>query len=126
MSETESETEEPQTGEADAAEEIEFELPEFDEEEYIEQEIRDARLAIATLGYSAVLGLVTRFVHQGLGNPGFGFIFGLVAAYGLKPLFESIGADISEFEAKNWLALGGIYFFAWLGFWTLFLNPPFV
>lgn len=106
-------------------EDVEFQLPEFDEDTFIRQEVRDARLGLITLGYAVVAAVVTRAMQVAVDNLGMAFLLGLALAYVLKPLFQFTGADLEELGAKNWLGLGAIYFFAWLGFWTLLMNGPF-
>lgn len=108
----------------DIADDVEFQLPEFDETEFILKEVRDARLGVVTIVFALAVAIVTRGVEAGLGT-GLAFLFGLAAGYGLKVLFEFLGTDLGELDKKSWLGLGAIYFFAWLGFWTLLLNGPF-
>lgn len=109
----------------EAKEEVEFQLPEFDEADYIRSEIRDARLALVTLGFAAVWAGLTRLLQIVTGNLFLAFITVFVGAWGLKKVLARSGADIEDLDKKKWLGIGAVFFFSWLGFWTLYLNPPF-
>lgn len=109
----------------DDLEDIEYKLPDFDEQDFIRKEVRDARLAVVVLLYAAVLAVVSRAVGAVGGPVGLAFFAGLVGLTGIRTLVRFARVDPSELEAKSWLGLGAVAFFAWLGFWTLLLNAPF-
>lgn len=108
-----------------AADEVEFDLPDFDEETYIREEIRDARLAVLTLGFAFGWAVVTRLTEIALENTVLAFFTVFVGFVVLRRVVMALGIDAGDLDAKKWLAIGAIYFFSWLGFWTLLLNPPF-
>jgi hypothetical protein len=43
----------------------------------------------------------------------------------LKWIMPLLKVDISEYKRKDWIGHGATFFFSWLAFWILLLNPPF-
>src|SRR5436189_4878918 len=50
---------------------------------------------------------------------------GLGMMFLLKWIFPLLNVDISGYKRKDWLGHGVTFFFSWLAFWILLLNPPF-
>jgi hypothetical protein len=96
--------------------------PEFDEVAYMHREIQAARVAVLTIAW-AVVGAIVSYLLSA--NAAVAFVAGIAAAFGLYFLLPLIGIDIKPFKRKDWLGHGVTYFFSWLAFWILFLNPPF-
>src|SRR6266540_597396 len=80
-------------------EETDWVAPDFDEVGYMRREIQGAHAAVATILW-AVVGAIVAFL-----------------------LFSVIKTD--AFKRKDWAGHGITYFFSWLAFWIILLNPPF-
>lgn len=109
-------------------EDVEFKAPKFDEVAFMKKEMEGAKAALVTIGYALVLGLlsyVLTVLFPGWGAPLAAFI-GFLALYGLRYLYPIMRLDTAKFERRTWLGNGAIFLFAWLAFWVLLLNPPFV
>ncbi|TLZ99936.1 MAG: hypothetical protein E6J97_04965 [Methanobacteriota archaeon] len=74
--------------------------PDFDEVGFMRREIEGARAAVATIAWAVVGALV-------------GF-----ALYSVLPV-------LAFFGGRDWIGHGIMYFFSWLAFWIILLNPPF-
>ncbi len=106
-------------------EEYQFEVPDFDEAEFMRKEILWAKAAVVTVGYAFAIGAAC----FGLSIVGFAYLaplVGLGALYGLRYLYPAAKIDTSKFDRKVWAGNGATFLFAWLAFWVLLLNPPFV
>src|SRR3989442_9326131 len=53
------------------------------------------------------------------------FFAGLGIMFLLKWLLPLLKVGISEYKRKDWIGHGATFFFTWLAFWILLLNPPF-
>lgn len=106
-------------------EEAEFQVPEFDRTAFMWKEIEAAKAALVTIAYAFVIGLIS----YSLTVLGYGYAaapLGLLALYGLRHVYPYLKLDTSKFDRKTWLGNGAIFIFAWLAFWVLLLNPPFL
>lgn len=106
-------------------EEFRFEVPEFDEVEFMRKEIVWAKAAVVTVVYAFAVGLVS-YVLTILGVAYVAAIVGFGALYGLRYLFPAVRLDTTRFDRKTWAGNGATFLFAWLAFWVLLLNPPFL
>src|SRR5712691_519409 len=97
--------------------------PEFDEVGYMRTEIRAARAAVATIAW-AVVGAVVSFLLYSI-HPALAFFAGILVGFGLYFFLPLIGISIAAFKRRDWTSHGITYFFSWLAFWILLLNPPF-
>lgn len=101
-----------------------FSFPKFDRKAFLDKEIRDAKVSFISLGLAAIMAitslLVAKFVMTGPA-----ILIGFAGPFALYYLLPTLGIDVSEFERKNWIGPGIITFFAWLGLFILFSNPPF-
>lgn len=101
----------------------EFKIPEFDEEEYLRKEVRDAKSLFITIGYAAVIGIISfglTFVDLALA-----VLVGFIAVVFLRHIYPMIGIDTTLIEKKQWAGNIIMYLFTWLAIWILLSNPPF-
>jgi hypothetical protein len=104
-------------------EEPEWTAPEFDEVGYMRTEIESARAAVIVIAW-AVVGAFAAFLLTPV-HPAVAFVVGIAVAFGLYFLFPILGIQVSGFKRRDWTTHGITYFFSWLAFWILLLNPPF-
>jgi len=103
--------------------EPEWTAPEFDEVGYMRTEIEAARAAVIVIAW-AVVGAFVAFLLTSV-HPALAFVAGIAVAFGLYFVFPILGINISGFKRRDWTSHGFVYFFSWLAFWILLLNPPF-
>ena len=97
--------------------------PEFDEVGYMRQEIQGAHAAIATIGWAVIGAVVALLLYAVL--PALAFFAGIAVGFGMYFVFPLIGINTDGFKRRDWVGHGITYFFSWLAFWILLLNPPF-
>src|SRR5437879_12664454 len=97
--------------------------PDFDEVGYMRTEIRRCRAACATIAW-AVVGAVVSFLLYSI-QPALAFFAGILVGFGLYFFLPMIGISIDAFKRRDWTGHGITYFFSWLAFWIILLNPPF-
>src|SRR2546426_9598281 len=97
--------------------------PEFDEVGYMRQEIQGAHAAIATIGWAVIGAVVALLLYAVL--PVLAFFAGIAVGFGMYFVFPLIGINTDGFKRRDWVGHGITYFFSWLAFWILLLNPPF-
>lgn len=98
--------------------------PEFDDVGYMRQEIEGAKVALVTIAW-AFVGAVIAVVAYDYVHPVVGFFLGLMTFGALYFVLPIIGLPIAGFKRRDWASHGITYFFSWLAFWILLLNPPF-
>jgi hypothetical protein len=106
----------------------EFTPPDFDEDTFIHREL----VSFKTTSILFVWGIVAAAASWGafvaVGGTDLGWFLGLAlcAAFGyaLKFLYPRLGADIAHFKRKEWVGTGFLFFFTWLSFFVLAINPP--
>lgn len=103
--------------------EPEWVAPEFDDVTYMRKEIEAGRSALATVGW-AIIGAIVSFLLYSV-NPGLAFFGGIAVGFGMYLVLPLTGINIEPFKRKDWFSHGATYFFSWLAFWILLLNPPF-
>ncbi len=101
----------------------EWTAPEFDEVGYMRTEIQAARAAVIVIAW-AVVGAFVAFLLFSV-HPAVAFVGGIAVAFGLYFIFPMLGIKVSGFKRRDWTTHGITYFFSWLAFWILLLNPPF-
>src|SRR5713226_5799585 len=85
--------------------------PDFDEVGYMRKEIEGAHAAVAFALYSVL--------------PVLAFFAGIAVGFGMYFVFPLIGIKTESFKRRDWIGHGIPYFFSWLAFWIILLNPPF-
>jgi hypothetical protein len=104
--------------------EPEWTPPEFDEVGYMRKEIEGAKVAIVTIIWAFVGAVVAALLYDYV-HPVVGFLLGLATFGLLYFLLPILGLPIAEFKRRDWTSHGVIYFFSWIAFWIILLNPPF-
>lgn len=97
--------------------------PDFDEVGYMRREIEGARAAVATIAWAVVGALVGFALYSVL--PVLAFFGGIAVGFGMYFVFPLIGFKTESFKRRDWIGHGITYFFSWLAFWIILLNPPF-
>jgi hypothetical protein len=87
------------------------------------QEIQGAHAAIATIGWAVIGAVVALLLYAVL--PVLAFFAGIAVGFGMYFVFPLIGINTDGFKRRDWVGHGITYFFSWLAFWILLLNPPF-
>lgn len=106
-------------------EEFTFQVPDFDEAQFMRKEVVGAKAAVVTLLLAFGVGAASYLLTLG----GLAYVAPLVAfgaLYSTRYLFPMMGLDMSLFDRRTWLGNGAVFFFSWLAFWVLLLNPPFL
>lgn len=104
-------------------EDADWVAPEFDEVAYMRREIEGARAAVLTIGW-AVVGAIVSFLLYAV-HPAVAFVGGIAVGYGLVFMLPLLGVKTDAFKRRDWTGHGITYFFSWLAFWIILLNPPF-
>src|SRR5207245_11707113 len=97
--------------------------PDFDEVGFMRREIEGARPAVAPLACAIVVALVGFALFSVL--PVLAFFGGIAVGFGMYFLFPLFGFKTESFKRRDWIGHGITYFFSWLAFWIILLNPPF-
>ena len=97
--------------------------PDFDEVGYMRTEIQAAKTAVLTIAWAAV-GAIVSFLRYSV-NAALAFFAGIGVAFGLYYVLPYLGIAVKGFKRRDWTGHGITYFFSWLAFWILLLNPPF-
>ncbi len=103
----------------------EFKVPQFDEAGFMRKEIEGAKAALVTIAYAFIVGLASYSLSL-LGVGYLAVLVGFAALYGLKYVYPALNLDVAKFDRKTWVGNGAVFLFAWLAFWVLLLNPPFL
>jgi len=98
--------------------------PEFDEIKFMHTEMRAARSTIAVVLWTVPAALLSYGLTLG-GVAVVAFFEGIGMMFLLKWMLPVFKIDVSEYKRKDWLGHGATFFFSWLAFWILLLNPPF-
>jgi hypothetical protein len=106
----------------------EFIPPDFDEDAFIHREMVSFRTTAILFVWGIVAAAVSWAAFAAMGGARTGWLVGLliVAAfgYGLRWLFPKLGADVAHFKRRDWLGTGFLFFFTWLSFFIIAVNPP--
>ncbi|MEK6984916.1 MAG: hypothetical protein AABX89_00845 [Candidatus Thermoplasmatota archaeon] len=115
--------EEKKTG---ATDDYQFTAPDFDETAFIHKEMVSFRTTVILFIWGIVAAAASWAAY--LASPATGWLAGLAicAAFGLslKLLFPRLGADIAHFKRREWMGVGFLFFFTWLSFFMVAINPP--
>jgi len=98
--------------------------PEFDELEFMKKEMRAAKSTIIVVLWTLPAALIS----FGLTLAGVAVVAGFAGIgmmFLLKWILPLLKVDISAYKRKDWIGHGATFFFSWLAFWILLLNPPF-
>jgi hypothetical protein len=98
--------------------------PEFDEVEFMKKEMRTAKATIIVVLWTLPAALIS----YGLSLAGVAVVAGFAGIgmmFLLKWILPLLKVDISGYKRKDWIGHGATFFFSWLAFWILLLNPPF-
>jgi hypothetical protein len=108
--------------------EYEFIPPDFDEDGFIHREMVSFRTTLILFLWGIVAAAVSWAAFAGLGGVKVGWLLGLgicaVFGYSLRYLFPKLGADIKHFGRREWLGTAALFFFTWLSFFIVAINPP--
>lgn len=106
----------------------EFIPPDFDEDAFIHREMVSFRTTTILFLWGIVAALASWAVFAAMDGRQTGWFAGLAisAAFGfaLKWIFPLLKADIKHFGRREWLGTGALFFFTWLGFVLILINPP--
>ncbi|HJQ93702.1 MAG TPA: hypothetical protein VJ874_05390, partial [Candidatus Thermoplasmatota archaeon] len=109
-------------------ENYEFIPPDFDEDSFIHRELVSFRTTLILFLWAIVAAAVSWGAFAAMGGADAGWLVGLVIAsvffLGLRRLFAMLKVDIKHFGKKEWLGTGALYFFTWLSFFIIAINPP--
>lgn len=112
----------------DNEKDYEFKVPKFDEDAFIHKELTGFHTTsiLFVWGILAAIGGWILFRAMGPGQSTWYAAILLAALFGiaLKWLFPALRADISHYKRREWLGTGFLFFFTWLAFMILLLNPP--
>ncbi len=98
--------------------------PEFDEVAFMRKEMENAKIAVGVVAW-AVVGAIVGTLLYAYVHPAAGFFVGLATFGALYFLFPMLGLPIHGYKPRDWINRFGTYFFCWLAFFILLLNPPF-
>lgn len=106
-----------------------FQPPQFDEEAFVHREMVSFRTTVILFVWGIVAAALSWAAYMGMDGARNSWYVGLlicaVMGYALKWLFPRLKADISHFKRKEWTGVGFLFFFTWLSFFLVAVNPPF-
>lgn len=109
-------------------EDYEFIPPDFDEDAFIHKELVSFRTTLILFLWAIVAAAVSWGAFAAMGGARTGWLVGIgIAAVfflGLKRLFSLLKVDIKHFGKREWLGTAALYFFTWLSFFIIAINPP--
>jgi hypothetical protein len=109
-------------------ENYEFIPPDFDEDAFIHKELVSFRTTLILFLWAIVAAAVAWGAFAAMGGAKTGWLVGLgIAALfflGLKRIFAMLKVDIKHFGRREWLGTAALFFFAWLSFFIIAINPP--
>ncbi|HET6399198.1 MAG TPA: Loki-CTERM sorting domain-containing protein [Candidatus Thermoplasmatota archaeon] len=108
--------------------EYEFVPPDFDEDAFIHREVVGFRTTVLLFLWGIVVALGTYVIFAFMGSGQTAWLLSLalmaVAGFAMKWLLPALKADVRHFGRKEWFGTGALYFFTWLAFAILLVNPP--
>jgi hypothetical protein len=109
-------------------ENYEFIPPDFDEDAFIHRELVSFRTTLILFLWAIVAAAVAWGAFAALDGAKTGWLVGLgIAALfflGLRKIFEMLKVDIKHFGKREWLGTAALFFFTWLSFFIIAINPP--
>ena len=113
---------------AKKGDDYEFIPPDFDEDAFIHREMVSFRTTLLLFLWGIVAAAVSWGAFAAMGGVKTGWLVGLgIAAVfflGLKRVFLMLKVDIKHFGRREWLGTAALYFFTWLSFFIIAINPP--
>lgn len=101
-----------------------FKKPEFDEVEFMQKEIGNTKVALLTIIFSVPIAILAYLVTIA-GLPVAAFLIGIGSIFLLRYVYQFFNIETDEFQTKDWLGNGAMFFLTWLAIWVLILNMPF-
>jgi hypothetical protein len=112
----------------EGTEEYEFQVPDFDEDAFIHKEMVSFRTTTILFAWGVVAALVSWGLFVAVEGAKMGWYLGLavVVATGflLRYVYRALKVDVSHFGRREWLGTGFLFFFTWLAFFLILVNPP--
>jgi hypothetical protein len=102
-----------------------IELPEFDEAEFMRNDIESTKAALWSILYAVPAAGVAYGITVGAGAPVIALGVGILLLFGLRYLLPILRVRTAAFKRRDWLGHAATYFFSFLAFWILLMNPPF-
>ena len=106
----------------------EFIPPDFDEDAFIHREMVSFRTTAILFVWGILAAVATWGAFSAMdGSRGAWFLgLAIAAAFGvaLKWVFPLLKTDIKHFGRREWLGTGALFFFTWLAFFLIAVNPP--
>ncbi len=113
---------------AQPKDEYEFVPPDFDEEAFIHKEMISFRTTVILFFWGILAAGISFALFGPVGGAPGGWWLGLLLVtamgFGLKFIFKVTKTDISHWARREWIGTGFLFFFTWLAFFILFINPP--
>ncbi len=105
--------------------EDDFELPKFDEAEFMRADIQGTRASIATILWAVPSAVIAFLITVYANAPVLALGVGLLLMVSLRRVLPLLRIDTKAFKVRDWLGHSSTFFFSWLAFWILLMNPPF-
>lgn len=109
-------------------EDYEFIPADFDEDAFIHREMVSFRTTSILFLWGIVAALVSWGLFAAVDGAKVGWLLGLgvatVFGLALKWIYPRLKADIKHFGKREWLGTGFLFFFTWLAFFIIAVNPP--
>ncbi len=106
----------------------EFIPPDFDEDAFIHKEMVSFRTTIILFAWGVVAALISWAIFAAMDGAQTGWFAGLLVCgatgYLLRFIYPALKIDISHFGRREWMGTGFLFFFTWLAFFILVVNPP--
>lgn len=106
----------------------EFVPADFDEDGFIHKEMVSFRTTSILFVWGILAAAVSWLLFGVVDGAKIGFLIGLgvaaVFGFALKWVFPTLKADIKHFGRREWVGTGFLFFFTWLAFFILAINPP--
>lgn len=115
---------------ADGGKDADYEFipPDFDEDAFIHREMVSFRTTLILFVWGILAAAVSWAAFYAMGGAKTGWLVGLVivavSGYALRWIFPKLGADIAHFKRRDWAGTAFLFFFTWLAFFILAINPP--
>jgi hypothetical protein len=103
----------------------EIELPKFDEEEFMRNDMEGTKASVWSILYAIPATLVAFAVTVALEAPVVALGVGLLFLVTLRRVLPLLRVKTAAFKLKDWLGHSVTFFFSFLAFWILVMNPPF-
>lgn len=116
------------TGSSGKDDDYEFVPADFDEDAFIHREMVSFRTTTILFVWGIVAAALSYAVFHLVDGAKVGWLAGLAIAaatgFALKWLFPALKADTKHFGRREWAGTGFLFFFTWLAFFLIAINPP--